>query len=326
MGAAGEDVSRPGREAGRHAARATVSRISRGARHSKPHMWKETRRERWRRLWLRGRRRPATRCQERPRRQPANPHSEGPVLGVTRGDQLDCDDMEGTDPPAGEAMPLRDIGRALDLLVTAVKQRGEYSVDPPVPHLIKRARARPVEGRDALWATRCRWHRSAMTTSKWLATVACAGSTLTAACPSGLSSGRSSCSTRPSAPRTGATPGATRSTTQPTSRCDSSACCPTRPSRQHHPGKPLARQALIHKAVTAIPQSSQSASYQMRIPARDLTIGDVLLVNDWQLHVTAVEHEMATAILTSEFKFLLHFMRDDLVDVVGDVQERPLAP
>lgn len=63
----------------------------------------------------------------------------------------------------------------------------------------------------------------------------------------------------------------------------------------------------------------------MRIPARELTIGDVLLVNDWQLHVTAVEHEMATAILTTEFAFLLHFMRDDLVDVVGDVQERSAA-
>jgi hypothetical protein len=59
----------------------------------------------------------------------------------------------------------------------------------------------------------------------------------------------------------------------------------------------------------------------MRIPARQLTIGDVLLVNDWQLHVTAVEHEIATAIGTAEFEFLLHFTREDYVDVVSDVQE-----
>lgn len=59
----------------------------------------------------------------------------------------------------------------------------------------------------------------------------------------------------------------------------------------------------------------------MRIPAWQLAIGDVLLVNDWQLHVTAVEHELATAIGTAEFEFLLHFTSDDMVDVVGKAQE-----
>jgi hypothetical protein len=54
----------------------------------------------------------------------------------------------------------------------------------------------------------------------------------------------------------------------------------------------------------------------MRIPARDLAIGDVIHINDWQLHVISVERDIATAVLTAEFKFLLHFTRDDVVDVL----------
>jgi hypothetical protein len=53
----------------------------------------------------------------------------------------------------------------------------------------------------------------------------------------------------------------------------------------------------------------------MKIPARELAIGDTFWVNDWQLHVLAVEREVATAVLTAEFDFLLHFTSDDLVDV-----------
>ncbi len=63
----------------------------------------------------------------------------------------------------------------------------------------------------------------------------------------------------------------------------------------------------------------------MRVRARDLVIGDVLRINDWRLNVTAVEHDRATAVLTAEFEFLLHFTRDDSVDVVGDVQPAPAA-
>ena len=54
----------------------------------------------------------------------------------------------------------------------------------------------------------------------------------------------------------------------------------------------------------------------MKIPARQLAIGDILRVNDWHLHVVAIEREIGTAVLTSEFDFLLHFTRDDTVDVI----------
>jgi hypothetical protein len=54
----------------------------------------------------------------------------------------------------------------------------------------------------------------------------------------------------------------------------------------------------------------------MKIPARQLAIGDILRLNDWHLHVTAVEREIGTAVLTAEFNFLLHFTRDDTVDVI----------
>ncbi|MDT4894860.1 MAG: hypothetical protein QOE97_3895 [Pseudonocardiales bacterium] len=63
----------------------------------------------------------------------------------------------------------------------------------------------------------------------------------------------------------------------------------------------------------------------MRIPARDLAVGDVIRLNDWRLHVTAVEHEVATAVLTAEFDFLLHFARHDSVDVISEVRHPSAA-
>jgi len=55
----------------------------------------------------------------------------------------------------------------------------------------------------------------------------------------------------------------------------------------------------------------------MRIRASELTVGDVMELNDWRLHVLAVEREVGTAVLTAEFDFLLHFTGDDLVKVCG---------
>jgi hypothetical protein len=52
------------------------------------------------------------------------------------------------------------------------------------------------------------------------------------------------------------------------------------------------------------------------IPARDVAVGDVLRINDWRLHVVGVERDFATAVLTAEFGFLLHFTHDDVVDVL----------
>jgi hypothetical protein len=54
----------------------------------------------------------------------------------------------------------------------------------------------------------------------------------------------------------------------------------------------------------------------MMIPARQLAIGDLLRVNDWHLHVIAVEREIGIAVLTTEFNFPLHFGGDDMVDII----------
>ena len=54
----------------------------------------------------------------------------------------------------------------------------------------------------------------------------------------------------------------------------------------------------------------------MKIPATQLAAGDILHVNDWHLHVIAVERDLGTAVLTAEFDFLLHFTREDAVDVI----------
>lgn len=53
----------------------------------------------------------------------------------------------------------------------------------------------------------------------------------------------------------------------------------------------------------------------MRIPARDLAVGDVLHVNDWYLHVVKIECDRAMAVLTVEFDFLIHFGQEDVVTV-----------
>jgi hypothetical protein len=59
----------------------------------------------------------------------------------------------------------------------------------------------------------------------------------------------------------------------------------------------------------------------MRIPARELAVGDVIRRNDRRLHIIAVEHDIATAVLTAEFDFLLHFTRTDTVHVIGEVHD-----
>jgi hypothetical protein len=53
----------------------------------------------------------------------------------------------------------------------------------------------------------------------------------------------------------------------------------------------------------------------MRILARDLAAGDILALNDWRLHVIAVEHDRAVGVLTEEFGFLIHFLNDEIVDI-----------
>ncbi len=58
----------------------------------------------------------------------------------------------------------------------------------------------------------------------------------------------------------------------------------------------------------------------MRIPARDLAVGDVLHINDWDLHVINIERDQAVAVLTAEFPFLIHFAQQDIVQVQARAQ------
>jgi hypothetical protein len=53
----------------------------------------------------------------------------------------------------------------------------------------------------------------------------------------------------------------------------------------------------------------------MRIRARDLVVGDVLALNDWNLHVIGVERDKAVAVLMAEFDFLIHFSSEQIVNV-----------
>ena len=58
----------------------------------------------------------------------------------------------------------------------------------------------------------------------------------------------------------------------------------------------------------------------MRIPARDLVVGDVVQLNDWKLHVIRIDRDETMAVLTSEFRFLLHFAQEDVVNVQARVE------
>jgi hypothetical protein len=55
----------------------------------------------------------------------------------------------------------------------------------------------------------------------------------------------------------------------------------------------------------------------MRIHARDVAVGDILQINDWQLHIVRIERDIAVAILTAELGFLIHFCQDDMVTVLA---------
>jgi hypothetical protein len=46
-----------------------------------------------------------------------------------------------------------------------------------------------------------------------------------------------------------------------------------------------------------------------------LAVGDILHLNDWQLHIIRIEHDKAVAVLTAEFGFLIHFAQDHFVTV-----------
>jgi hypothetical protein len=63
----------------------------------------------------------------------------------------------------------------------------------------------------------------------------------------------------------------------------------------------------------------------MNMSASELSAGDVFRINDWQLHVIAVERDVGIAVLTEEFGFLLHFARADVLDVVRTTCEPSAA-
>jgi hypothetical protein len=57
----------------------------------------------------------------------------------------------------------------------------------------------------------------------------------------------------------------------------------------------------------------------MKVRAQDLRADDVIALHDWTLHVIHVERQLAVAVLTAEFDFSLHFLRDELVNVLKRV-------
>jgi hypothetical protein len=53
----------------------------------------------------------------------------------------------------------------------------------------------------------------------------------------------------------------------------------------------------------------------VNIRAEDLEAGDILTMNDRSLHVVRLECDRGIAVLTAEFDFLIHFLRDEPVDI-----------
>jgi hypothetical protein len=52
----------------------------------------------------------------------------------------------------------------------------------------------------------------------------------------------------------------------------------------------------------------------IKIKPGDLDVGAVLAVHDRHLHVRGVDRDRAVAVRTAEFSFLIHFLRDEVVN------------
>jgi hypothetical protein len=58
----------------------------------------------------------------------------------------------------------------------------------------------------------------------------------------------------------------------------------------------------------------------LSIRAQDLAVGDILALNDWNVHVIGVERDRAVGILTAEFDFLIHFLPDEVLSIRAPLQ------
>lgn len=58
----------------------------------------------------------------------------------------------------------------------------------------------------------------------------------------------------------------------------------------------------------------------------ELASGDILRIHDWHLHVLTVTGDIVSEVLTAEFHSLLHFAKDDVVDVVRSIHQPPARP
>jgi hypothetical protein len=64
----------------------------------------------------------------------------------------------------------------------------------------------------------------------------------------------------------------------------------------------------------------------MRVLSSELGVGDTIRVNDWNLHVVAVEAGLCTGVRTAEFDFLLHFHAQERLDIVRTTQPAGAVP
>jgi hypothetical protein len=53
----------------------------------------------------------------------------------------------------------------------------------------------------------------------------------------------------------------------------------------------------------------------VRVRAQDLAVGDILALNDWNLHIIGVERDGAVSVCTAEFDFLIHFLPDEVLSI-----------
>jgi hypothetical protein len=63
----------------------------------------------------------------------------------------------------------------------------------------------------------------------------------------------------------------------------------------------------------------------MHVLASELSVGDAIRLNDWNLHVVAVAPGGCATVRTAEFDFLLHFDAQDYVDVLRAADPRGAA-
>jgi hypothetical protein len=63
----------------------------------------------------------------------------------------------------------------------------------------------------------------------------------------------------------------------------------------------------------------------MKLPVSALRAGDTIRLNDWTLHILAVDRDARTGVLIAELSFAVHFDHHDRIEVIDRAKQPATA-